>query len=114
MLVPTDVRAFCGAPLPYIPWSELHDSLHDHASLEFGYSTRGEGDDDSLAAQFGHDERFGGRLKPFAEYLTSIVERGEQARRRAAVGEPIVAADRRPRTGRSPPPTNPGRRSGRP
>jgi len=67
-------------PLPYIPWSELHDSLHDHASLEFGYSTRNELDDDgsSLAACFGHDERFGGRLKSFVEYLTSIVGRGEE------------------------------------
>jgi transcription-repair coupling factor (superfamily II helicase) len=67
-------------PLPYIPWSELHDSLHDHASVEFGYSTRQEIEevDNSLAACFGHDERFGGRLKAFVEYLTSIVERGEQ------------------------------------
>lgn len=67
-------------PLPYIPWSELHDNLHDHASLEFGYSTRPESIDteNSLAAQFGHDERFGGRLKPFAEYLTSVVGRGEE------------------------------------
>jgi len=67
-------------PLPYIPWSELHDSLHDHASVEFGYSTRNEIEesDNSLAACFGHDERFGGRLKAFVEYLTSIVERGEQ------------------------------------
>jgi len=67
-------------PLPYIPWSELHDSLHDHASLEFGYSTRNEINDEgnSLAACFGHDERFGGRLKSFVEYLTSVVGRGEQ------------------------------------
>src|SRR5258706_694501 len=67
-------------PLPYIPWSELHDSLHDHSSVEFGYSTRQEVEDvdNSLAACFGHDERFGGRLKAFVEYLTSIVERGEQ------------------------------------
>ena len=70
-------------PLPYIPWSELHDSLHDHASLEFGYSTREErletGElENSLAACFGHDERFGGRLKSFVEYLTSIVGRSEQ------------------------------------
>src|SRR5258706_1133527 len=66
-------------PLPYIPWSELHDSLHDHASLEFGYSTRNEIEEvgNSLASCFGHDERFGGRLKSFVEYLTSIVERGE-------------------------------------
>ncbi|MEP7133691.1 MAG: transcription-repair coupling factor [Chloroflexota bacterium] len=71
-------------PLPYVPWSELHDSLHDHASVEFGYSTREESREQEvensnlLADCFGHDERFGGRLKPFAEYLTSIVERGEQ------------------------------------
>ena len=67
-------------PLPYIPWSELHDGLHDHASLEFGYSTQQEVEEsgNSLAACFGHDERFGGRLKAFVEYLTSIVERGEQ------------------------------------
>ena len=75
-------------PLPYIPWSELHDSLHEHASLELGYSTAGEslspigrgerGEGESLASQFGHDERFGGRLRQFIEYLTSIVGRGEQ------------------------------------
>jgi transcription-repair coupling factor (superfamily II helicase) len=73
-------------PLPYIPWSELHDSLQDHASLEFGYSTRAERNDTEVealgegdfASGFGHDERFGGRLKPFVEYLTSVVERGEQ------------------------------------
>jgi transcription-repair coupling factor (superfamily II helicase) len=64
-------------PLPYIPWSELHDSLHEHASLELGHSTE-EISDTSLASQFGHDERFGGRLKQFVEYLTSIAERGEQ------------------------------------
>jgi transcription-repair coupling factor (superfamily II helicase) len=64
-------------PLPYIPWSELHDNLHEHASLELGHSTE-ELSDASLALQFGHDERFGGRLKQFVEYLTSLVERGEQ------------------------------------
>jgi len=74
-------------PLPYIPWSELHDSIQENSSLEFGYSmkeespspfgrgVRGEGD---LASCFGHDERFGGRLKPFVEYLASVLERGEQ------------------------------------
>ncbi len=64
-------------PLPYIPWSELHDSLQEHASLELGHSTE-EMSDASLASCFSHDERFGGRLKPFVEYLTSIVESGEQ------------------------------------
>ena len=58
--------------------------MQDHASVEFGYSTREESTEQGvensnlLADCFGHDERFGGRLKPFAEYLTSVVERGEQ------------------------------------
>ena len=64
-------------PLPYIPWSELHDGLQEHTSLELGHSTA-ELSDTSLASQFGHDERFGGRLKQFVEYLTSIVGRGGQ------------------------------------
>ena len=69
-------------PLPYIPWSELHDSLHGQSTLELGYSTREDGPEigeleNSLAACFGHDERFGGRLKQFIEYLASVVERGE-------------------------------------
>ena len=75
-------------PLPYIPWSELHDALHGKSSLELGFSTRAErsdseieagGDEEnSLASQFSHDERFGGRLKPFVEYAGSIVEGGGQ------------------------------------
>ena len=69
-------------PLPYIPWSELHDNLQGFASLELGHSTELETGEqrleDRLASCFSHDERFGGRLKPFVEYLTSIVERGEQ------------------------------------
>ncbi len=64
-------------PLPYIPWSELHDSLHEQ-SVELGYSTNEERSENSLASCFGHDERFGGRLKQFVEYLASIVERGER------------------------------------
>src|SRR5687767_741250 len=69
-------------PLPYIPWSELHDNLQEFASLELGHSTEleagGQRLEDRLASCFSHNERFGGRLKPFVEYLTSIVERGEQ------------------------------------
>src|SRR5687767_8210389 len=69
-------------PLPYIPWSELHDNLQGFASLELGHSTEletgGQRLEDRLASCFSHDERFGGRLKPFVEYLSSIVERGEQ------------------------------------
>jgi transcription-repair coupling factor (superfamily II helicase) len=69
-------------PVPYVPWSELHDTLGGFASVELGHSTEAFISDQlsvvGLAEQFGHDERFGGRLKPFIEYLTPIVERGEQ------------------------------------
>lgn len=81
-------------PLPYVPWSELHDSVQSQGSLEFGYSNveefpspreaspqgtsgrevRGEGD---LASCFGHDERFGGRLKPFVEYIADLLSKKE-------------------------------------
>ena len=64
-------------PLPYIPWSELLDGLHGRPSVELGHSTE-ELSDMSLASQFSHDERFGGRLKPFVEYAGSIVEGGGQ------------------------------------
>ncbi len=69
-------------PIPYLPWSELHDTFGEFASVELGHSTEAISNDQlpiaSLAEQFGHDERFGGRLKPFIDYLTPIVERGEQ------------------------------------
>jgi transcription-repair coupling factor (superfamily II helicase) len=65
-------------PVPYIPWSELNDSLGEFTNLELGLSTYNPSDDEDLASCFGHDERFGGRLKPFVEYLTTIVERGEE------------------------------------
>ena len=64
-------------PLPYIPWSELHDGLHGKLSVEMGHSTE-EISDASIASQFSHDERFGGRLKQFVEYATSIVDGGGQ------------------------------------
>jgi transcription-repair coupling factor (superfamily II helicase) len=70
-------------PIPYLPWSELHDSLGGFASLELGHSAELTADPQSsnaeLSEQFGHDERFGGRLKPFIDYLSPIVQRGEQA-----------------------------------
>ncbi|HZM23956.1 MAG TPA: transcription-repair coupling factor [Anaerolineales bacterium] len=67
-------------PLPYIPWSELFDNVQERAYLEMGHSTAIESDESEnfLVSSFGHDERFGGRLKQFVEYLTSIVERGEE------------------------------------
>ncbi len=68
-------------PLPYVTWPELLDSLQDRSFIELGHSTslETEESEDTLSACFSHDERFGGRLKPFVEYLASIVERGEEA-----------------------------------
>lgn len=68
-------------PVPYLSWSELADSLSVHACLELGRSTADEAvndqqADNSLASQFGKIERFGGRLKPFGEYLNKIAAEG--------------------------------------
>lgn len=84
-------------PIPYLTWSELEDTIHTRTWLELGHSTvhespipslnptsvvrsgeRVEGESPGLAACFSHDERFGGRLKPFVEYLAGLVEKGEQ------------------------------------
>jgi transcription-repair coupling factor (superfamily II helicase) len=77
-------------PIPYLTWSELEDTYHSRSWLELGHSTsiespssskRGTRDEDetsSLASSFGHDERFGGRLKPFIAYVGGLVDRGEQ------------------------------------
>jgi transcription-repair coupling factor (superfamily II helicase) len=84
-------------PVPYLTWSELADSVGERAMIElgrvgdseqlsvisdqespspdFGRGVRGEG----LAEQFGHIERFAGRLKPFEEYLAQLVDDGKQA-----------------------------------
>ncbi|MCE9647924.1 MAG: transcription-repair coupling factor [Chloroflexi bacterium] len=68
-----------GFPVPYLPWSELNDTLSGFWSLELGHSTGIiTNDSPDLASQFTHDERFGGRLKPFIDYLAPIVEKGEQ------------------------------------
>jgi transcription-repair coupling factor (superfamily II helicase) len=68
-------------PLPYVTWPELLDTLHDRSFVELGHSTAPDVRDprELLASCFTHDERFGGRLKPFIEYLASIVDRGEEA-----------------------------------
>ncbi|HET6597078.1 MAG TPA: transcription-repair coupling factor [Anaerolineales bacterium] len=68
-------------PLPYVTWPELLDTLHNRTFLELGHSTATDVNhaEELLSACFTHDERFGGRLKHFIEYLHSIVEKGEQA-----------------------------------
>lgn len=77
-------------PIPYLTWSELEDTIHTRAWLELGHSTalesaspkqvEGRGEDESadLASHFSHDERFGGRLKNFMEYLAGLVAKGER------------------------------------
>jgi len=67
-------------PIPYIPWSDLNDSFSSFPFLELGHSseTIADGQTADLASIFDHDERFGGRLKPFIDYLSVIVENGEQ------------------------------------
>ena len=68
-------------PVPYLSWSELVDSLQSHACLELGRSSEEVISNQlpvisGLASHFGHIERFGGRLKPFMEYLDRIVTGG--------------------------------------
>jgi transcription-repair coupling factor (superfamily II helicase) len=70
------------SPVPYISWSELSENLHDRACLELGRSTAREDvagrGQETLAGQFGHLERFGGRLKPFIEYLERSISTGNR------------------------------------
>jgi len=68
-------------PLPYITWPDLLDNFHSRPFLELGYSTQLEGDEqseDRLSSRFSHDERFGGRLKQFIDYLVLLFEKGEE------------------------------------
>ena len=65
-------------PIPYIPWSELADTLNGRSWLELGRSNADETIGDlqpgwNLSQQFGKIERFGGRLKPFVDYLDKLL-----------------------------------------
>jgi transcription-repair coupling factor (superfamily II helicase) len=74
-------------PIPYITWPDLSDALSSCSCLELGYSTAEQSADDqvsllndseainNLASRFGRIERFGGRLKPFTEYLVGIINK---------------------------------------
>ncbi len=63
-------------PVPYVTWPEMLDVLQELGTLELGRSTQLGGIqlelDDSLSTRFRHDERFGGRLKPFTDYLATL------------------------------------------
>jgi transcription-repair coupling factor (superfamily II helicase) len=69
-------------PVPYLTRSEVIDGLQNHAWLELGHSTEAvvsdEAESPTLAAQFGQEQRFGGRLKPFLEHLTKLTLNGNQ------------------------------------
>ncbi len=66
-------------PVPYIPWSELNDSVSEFTNVELSSSSVETRElENSFTQVFGHDERFGGRLKPFIDYLFPIIEKGEQ------------------------------------
>jgi len=66
-------------PVPYLSWSELADSLHGRTVLELGRSSEGSASSpDGLAGQFGHIERFAGRLKPFEDHLAELVKAGKE------------------------------------
>ncbi|MGW8249948.1 MAG: transcription-repair coupling factor, partial [Anaerolineales bacterium] len=70
-------------PLPYLTWSELADSLPRHAALELGPSTQAAGGGENgritrLADNFSPGPRYGGRLKPFLEYMAEHVRNAER------------------------------------
>jgi transcription-repair coupling factor (superfamily II helicase) len=68
-------------PLPYITWPDLLDNFQTRPFLELGYSTQLDGElgsQENLASGFSHDERFGGRLKSFVDYLASLVEKARE------------------------------------
>ncbi|MCE1253652.1 MAG: transcription-repair coupling factor [Anaerolineae bacterium] len=63
-------------PIPYLPWSEIVDSLTGHPFLELGYA--GEEATSDLAALFTPGERFGGRLKPFIDHVLDFCQSGQR------------------------------------
>ncbi len=63
-------------PVPYLTWSELQDSLSGHTWLELGRSTAAE--PSPLAELFTPGPRYGGRLKPFMDYLLENARMGDQ------------------------------------
>lgn len=63
-------------PVPYISWSELIDMLQARSCLELGRSTAI--DAGSMFTDLFHPiERFGGRLKPFTQYLKQLVAQNQ-------------------------------------
>ncbi|PWH15747.1 MAG: transcription-repair coupling factor [Anaerolineae bacterium] len=63
-------------PIPYLTWAEVLDAVQSHPWVELGF---GDSHQSSIPLRdiFGHDQRFGGRLKPFIEYLSGLVGQGD-------------------------------------
>jgi len=68
-------------PLPYVTWSELRDQLASLGAVQLGqpaaFPLEMREHQTGLAEGFRHDERFGGRLKPFTDYLRGLVQAHE-------------------------------------
>lgn len=66
-------------PLPYLTWAELLDAVQGHPWVEMGHGDSHPLPEGSIQLRdiFGHDQRFGGRLKPFVEYLAGLAGQGD-------------------------------------
>lgn len=62
-------------PLPYLTWAEIQDSLSSRQTLHLGPATTAEKSD--LAGRFIPGPRFGGRLKPLLEHISTLQTSGE-------------------------------------
>lgn len=66
-------------PVPYFSWQELFDGIQRHRCISLGFSSialmPNEGQTiEHPITEFGSVERFGGRLKPFMEYLEKSID----------------------------------------
>ena len=63
-------------PVPYMTWSEIQDNLSGRAWLELG---RGTASESSLLAEcFTPGPRYGGKIRPFMDYLLSSMQSGDR------------------------------------
>jgi transcription-repair coupling factor (superfamily II helicase) len=63
-------------PVPYLSWSEIQDTLGNYPFLELGRSTAE--DLSEISKAFIPSPRFGGRLKPFIDYIVDSCRAGER------------------------------------
>ncbi len=63
-------------PVPYLSWSEIQDNLSGRAWLELGRGTASE--NSALSECFTPGPRYGGKIRPFMDYLLSGIQSGER------------------------------------